>query len=171
MDAVEKPVIIRRDILYPRVEYRTGHLELILPPDADEQEILEKYSAWIREKRMFIDKMLNRSQHLVFEKRTKEEFIGFVKEYAGPRLNTDVRIQIRKMKSKWASCSEKRTITLNILAKDLPKHHLEYILSHEFLHLANRKHDTAFREILTAEFPDMEELEKDLCAYWFALQE
>ena len=163
------PVTHRRNIMYPRLEFRTGKLELILPIHADEKEILEKYHEWIAEKNTFIQEMLDMAETLPFENRTKEELMQLVKGFPETRRHADVLIKFRKMSTKWASCSKNRTITLNSLTQYLPEYHLEYILSHEFLHLTIRQHNTLFKDILLRQFPDMERLERELCGYWFKL--
>jgi len=164
-----EPIIHRRNIMYPRLEFRTGKLELILPIHADEMEILEKYHDWIVEKNTFIQEMLDLAETLPFENRTKEELIHLVKEFPETRKHDDVQIKFRKMNTKWASCSNNKTITINSLAQYLPAYHLKYILSHEFLHLTIRQHNTLFKDILLQQYPDMERLEKELCGYWFKL--
>lgn len=168
----EELVIRRRDILYPRIEMRTGHLELILPHGADETEVLEKHREWIEKRKEQIAQMEQRAEHLPLQERTQSEYAGFVKTVVQKKLGDaadNTKIVLRRMKSKWASCAESGTITLNTLGKDLPDRCLEYIISHELLHLTHRKHDTMFLTTMRCEFPDMEELEKDLAGYWFKL--
>jgi len=164
---IEEPIIKRRDITYPRIEMRTGHLELILPRDVDEKVILEKYGSWIASRKQQIAEMVSRAQDLLLQSRTKEEYLFLIRKLATKKLGSEPRIQLRTMKSKWASCSPSGTITINTLGKDLPEHYLDYIISHELLHLTNRKHDVAFTTTLRAAFPDMEKIEKDLAGYWF----
>lgn len=165
----EEPVIKRRNIIYPRIELRTGHLELILPNDADEKQILEKYAGWIDEKQQQIEIIERESQNLSLSPRTKDEYASLIKELAGKKTGRPVKIQMRKMKSKWASCSPNGTITVNTLGQNLPDNYVQYIISHEILHLTHRKHDALFLAVLENEFPNMAQLEKDLAGYWFRL--
>jgi len=168
---IEEPIIKRRNITYPRIEMRTGHLELILPQGVDEKKVLEKYGSWIASRKQQIAEMVDRAQDLLLQPRTKEEFLELIRKLATKKLGSEPRIQLRTMKSKWASCSPSGTITINTLGKDLPEHYLDYIISHEILHLTNRKHDAVFIATLSSLFPDMAELEKNLGGYWFKLMD
>jgi len=165
----DNPIIKRRNITYPRIEMRTGHLELILPPDVDEKEILMKYNSWITSHQQQIDNMKDNAKNLPLSPRTKEEYLSIIRKLSSEKLEYEPHIKLRTMKSKWASCSPNGTITINTLGKDLPEHYLDYIISHEILHLRYRKHDAVFISTLSESFPDLEKLEKDLAGYWFKL--
>jgi predicted metal-dependent hydrolase len=73
------------------------------------------------------------------------------------------------MKTKWASCSTKKNLTINRLMRYLPEHLLEYIIFHEIVHLFEKQHNDRFWEIVAGEYPAYEEIEKDLFVYWFRL--
>jgi len=75
------------------------------------------------------------------------------------------RIVVRKMKTRWASCSFKGTITVNSLAIHLPEHLIAYIVYHEICHLIEPRHNEAFLECIRGRYPNYGELEKELLAY------
>jgi predicted metal-dependent hydrolase len=61
---------------------------------------------------------------------------------------------IRRMKTKWGSCTSSGTIWLNLeLAKKHP-HGLEYIVVHELVHLVERGHGERFTKLMDELLPD-----------------
>lgn len=79
------------------------------------------------------------------------------------------KIFFRMMKTKCASCSAKRNLTINKLMKHLPEHLLKYIVFHEIAHLKQKRHNDIFWEIISRKFNNYEDLEKELFIYWFKL--
>lgn len=79
------------------------------------------------------------------------------------------KIFFRTMKTKWASCSKKRNLTINKLMKYLPEKLLKYIVFHEIAHLKQKRHNDIFWEIISRKFNNYEDLEKELFIYWFKL--
>ena len=75
------------------------------------------------------------------------------------------------MKSKWASCSSDKNISLNTQMKYLPNNLIRYIIHHEYTHLKINKHNKRFWEIVSREYPNYKEKENDLFTYWFLIQE
>ena len=71
------------------------------------------------------------------------------------------RIQVRKMKNKWSSCSSKGNVTLSSKLIGLPKEVAEYVIVHELLHLIVPNHGRTFKVLLSTYLPDWEEL--DFC--------
>jgi predicted metal-dependent hydrolase len=86
-----------------------------------------------------------------------------IKELGG-RLN---HIYFRMMRTKWASLSSKRNLTINRLMRHLPEHLLNYVIFHEVVHLKERKHNDKFWGRISKIFDNYQELEKDLFIYWF----
>jgi predicted metal-dependent hydrolase len=61
---------------------------------------------------------------------------------------------IRKMKTKWGSCSvTARRIWLNLELAKKPAHCLEYIVVHELVHLIERHHNDSFIALLDRHLP------------------
>ena len=74
------------------------------------------------------------------------------------------RIQIRKMKNKWGSCSSKGALTLNEELMKLPPEYVEYVIVHELLHLIVPNHGRTFKTLLCAYLPEGDRLHEDLTA-------
>ncbi|MBP1167644.1 putative metal-dependent hydrolase [Chryseobacterium sp. PvR013] len=79
-------------------------------------------------------------------KRELEAKIGnSITDYAKVMNITDVNFGIRKMKTKWGSCSiEKRMLWFNIELVKKPIDCIEYIVVHELVHLLERNHNKNF---------------------------
>lgn len=79
-------------------------------------------------------------------KRELEAKIGnLVSEYAKVMNISDINFGIRKMKTKWGSCSiEKRMLWFNIELAKKPIDCIEYIVVHELVHLLERNHNKNF---------------------------
>ncbi len=61
---------------------------------------------------------------------------------------TVYRVTVRDQKSRWGSCSRKRTISLNWRLIQTPPHVRDYILLHELMHLREMNHSARFwREV------------------------
>ena len=80
------------------------------------------------------------------------------------KVNPD-RVQIRKMRNKWSSCSSKGNITINSELTRLPRKIAEYAIVHELLHLIVPNHGKTFKVLLSAYLPDWEELHRKLSSY------
>ncbi len=167
---------IYRNIRYPRLEFKTGNLVLILPKgNRNAEEIIRKHEKWIYNKSILIKKALkdSKDKKLNLEKRNGElkkvvnYLVGvFSKEFRG-KIN---KIFIRKMKSKWGSLSAKRNITMNALVKYLPEWLIRYIVFHEIVHLIERKHNGKFWRIIEKRYKNYAKYELYLLKYWFVIQ-
>lgn len=57
-------------------------------------------------------------------------------------------VKIRKMKTRWGSCTAKNGINLNSWLMMLPDHLVDYIILHELVHTIHRDHSRKFWEAL-----------------------
>tara|TARA_R110002096_G_scaffold428319_2_gene639835 strand:+ start:11295 stop:11990 length:696 start_codon:yes stop_codon:yes gene_type:complete len=64
------------------------------------------------------------------------------------------KLEIRKMKNRWGSCSTKGRILLNLELIKAPKACIEYVIIHELCHLVHRDHTKAFFDLQQREFPE-----------------
>ncbi|MGF1671880.1 MAG: M48 family metallopeptidase, partial [Balneolaceae bacterium] len=60
---------------------------------------------------------------------------------------------IRKLKTRWGSCTPDGTITLNLHLIKAPKRCIEYVILHELCHLIHHKHDAEFYKLLNSKMP------------------
>jgi hypothetical protein len=176
MDKTPPYTVDYRNVKHPRLEYKTGTLLLILPKTYEnENQTLEKYKNWIQRKELVIRKALEEAQAKKLNlNRTDKELRSLIRLLAQnyqTELNTRInKIYFRKMKTKWASHSQNRNLTVNTLIKYLPQDIIEYITYHEITHSIERKHNEKFWNIITKKFPDYQTKEKDLLTYWFIIQ-
>ncbi|MEM3526263.1 MAG: hypothetical protein QXV37_02510, partial [Candidatus Jordarchaeaceae archaeon] len=105
-----------RDVKYPRLEFKTGDLLLILPKNyEDTKNITEKHKEWIYKKALIIKKALEEAKDKTLNlNRTEEELKSLVystvTRFKG-EFNLDInKVYFRKMKSKWGSLSRKRNL-------------------------------------------------------------
>jgi predicted metal-dependent hydrolase len=64
------------------------------------------------------------------------------------------KIEIRKMKNRWGSCSNNGQILLNSELIKAPKACIEYVIIHELCHLIHRDHTQVFFDLQKKEFPE-----------------
>ena len=160
-----------RSVRYPRLEFKTGKLLIILPFGYKRDRLLEKHGGWILSKTKFIKECLNAARTKKLVRRSEGEFknlvFSCVKEASkdlGQGLN---RIYFRMMKTKWASCSARRNLMVNTLMKYLPDRLIKYVIFHEMAHLKEKRHNGQFWEMVSKRFINYRDLEKDLFVYWF----
>lgn len=72
------------------------------------------------------------------------------------------RIQVRTLRSKWASMSSAGTMTLSTELLQLPMALGEYVIVHELVHLLAPNHGKVFKSFMLAYMPDWEAREEKL---------
>ena len=174
LEGVEYKVSYRK-VKYPRLEFKTGELLLILPFGHDPETLLEKHRDWIVKKKGLINGCLRNSSGKEIVEREDEEFkdlIYLIVERISRELDVKVnKVYFRKMRTKWASCSTKKNLTINSLMKHLPEDLIEYVIFHEIAHLIEKRHNANFWNIILSRFDTYRDLEKDLFEYWFLIQQ
>ena len=64
------------------------------------------------------------------------------------------RVSVKKMRSRWGSCSGRGNISVNLLLGHLPDELLEYVVVHEVCHLLRHDHSKAFWSLVASHLPD-----------------
>ncbi len=166
-----------RPIKFPRLEFKTGNLMLILPKNYEsEKKIIETHKEWIYKKHKEILNSLKASKNKKLNTiRTKKEFKELVHSIIEKNLH-DLHLKVNKvyfkeMKSKWASCSSSKNLMINSLLQYLPRSLIEYVVYHEILHLIERKHNSNFWILMSKKYEDHQRKEKELFLYWFLVQD
>ncbi len=82
------------------------------------------------------------------------------------RLDVEVRrVQVREMRTKWASCSSQGTLTLHRDLLRLPRDLVDYVLCHELLHRKVPNHNQSWQLLMGIHLPDWRERERWLAAW------
>lgn len=76
-----------------------------------------------------------------------------------------------KMRTKWASLSSVRNLTVNKFMKYLSEYLIEYIIFYELVHVIEKNHNNRFWDIISGKYKDYQKLEKELFEYWFKVSE
>lgn len=74
-------------------------------------------------------------------------------------------VSVKKMHSRWGSCSSSGEIVLNIWLMQLPEELINYVLCHELAHLNNHNHQAKFWSEVEAMVPNYKILRKQLKNY------
>lgn len=171
VDKQIKYTISRRRVKYPRLEFKTGNLIVVAPFGFEIPPLIEKHRNWILNKTEFINDTLKEIEKEKLIKRDRETFESLIKRLIKESeeiLKVKPRkIYFRSMKTKWASCSKKKNLTLNPLLKHLPENLIRYVIFHEFCHLIIPRHNKKFWFLISKTFNHSDKLERKLFGYWF----
>lgn len=164
-----------RNIKYPRLELKTGKLLFVLPLEYNADILYEKHRDWIYKKINFIEKCLDNARNKKLIERSDEEFKRSIYKIA-EETSIDLKVKInkvyfRKMRTKWASLSSLKNLTVNKFIKYLPEYLIEYIIFHELVHVIEKKHNNRFWEMVSKRYNDYQKLERELFEYWFKVSE
>jgi predicted metal-dependent hydrolase len=92
----------------------------------------------------------------------KQEFKDRV-HYFAERLDVKVRaLAMRRMSTKWASCSTNGNLNFNSELLALDKKIGDYVIVHELLHFSVPNHGKLWKSLMTAYVGDYEKLERRL---------
>ncbi len=80
--------------------------------------------------------------------------------------NTEIKAdeyRVKNMKTKWGTCNiESRRIWINLQLVKKPLECLEYVVTHELVHLIERNHTNRFRELIDGFYPGWRQAKKKL---------
>jgi len=141
-----RQAIERVDGVPPRVSLSGDRLRLQIAADATPAACAALVEAWLRE-------------------RLGEALEPLLAAWAG-RLNLCLpAYRIRKMKSRWGSCSIRTgTLAFNLELVRRPPVCLEYVVVHELVHLIVPPHNTRFYAILDHVLPSWSDVRRELDA-------
>ncbi len=71
-------------------------------------------------------------------------------------------LSIRKMKSRWGSCSHDERIVLNLSLIYLDRASIQYVIAHEVAHLQEKNHSPAFWSLVEMLYPNYKAIRKKL---------
>ena len=81
---------------------------------------------------------------------------------------TVTRVQVRSMRTKWASCSARGTLTLSADLLRLPRDLVDYVICHDLVHLRVPDHGKGFRALMGCYMPDWQERQRRLARWVIA---
>ncbi|MFL6619763.1 MAG: M48 family metallopeptidase, partial [Povalibacter sp.] len=76
------------------------------------------------------------------------------------------RVQIRRQRTRWGSCSAKGTISLNVCGLFQEPAVLRYLLIHELSHTRHMNHSRRFWSLVESIEPDYQRLDRELLQGW-----
>ena len=163
--------VSHRAVKYPRLEFKTGELLIVLPLGHKPDVLLEKHKNWILKKLDFIKGCIENSKDKELIDRTEEKFRKLIHSLV-KETSKELRVELnhiyfRKMRTKWASLSSAKNLTVNSLVKYLPEYLIRYVIFHELTHIIEKRHNEKFWEIISRKFKNYQEMEREMFIYWF----
>jgi predicted metal-dependent hydrolase len=76
------------------------------------------------------------------------------------------RLQIRRQRTRWGSCSMSGTISLNVCLLFLEPDVVRYLMVHELCHTRHMNHSARFWDLVAAHEPNYRELDRALLRGW-----
>ena len=112
----------------------------------DQQEVKKQLTQWYRKQaeQIFMERM--QTQFPIFAE------VGCI----FPNL------KVRKMKSRWGSCSYEGEVTLSLELIRFPVHLIDYVIVHEFCHLLEFNHSPRFYQLMETAMPDWKPRKQEL---------
>ncbi|MCA9883444.1 MAG: M48 family metallopeptidase [Anaerolineae bacterium] len=77
-------------------------------------------------------------------------------------------IRVHELQTRWGSCTEAGTITLNLKLMQVPKAYIDYVIVHELCHLLEHNHSKRFYALLDRVLPDWRDRRQKLNQYSFS---
>jgi len=92
------------------------------------------------------------------------EFMEVLSKYSSFGFNP-TGVKVRKMKTRWGSCSSKGGIALSYDLIRLSRECREYVMVHELCHLRHHNHGKGFYDFLTEVYPDWKKTRAEIRKY------
>lgn len=76
------------------------------------------------------------------------------------------RVTVRSQRTRWASCSAQKNVSLNLKLLFLPEDLVRYVLMHELCHTVHFDHSPEFWDLLGGLVPHSRELQREMREAW-----
>lgn len=115
-----------------------------------EGRIMVRYPDIMNPKDEQVQDATRRGIELALRKEAHEYLIPRLKQLAAHYGISYGGVRIKRMKSRWGSCSAKNNINLNIYLMQLPNELIDYVLLHELAHIKEKNHQKGFWKLLNS---------------------
>lgn len=99
-------------------------------------------------------------------RRCHQALVPWLREVSREKHLPFGRTLVKMQKTRWASCSRHRTVSLNMKLLFLPPELVRYVLVHELCHTVHMNHSREFWRFLAVKEPGYIELDKQLRTAW-----
>ena len=134
-----------------KVKLYAGNLNVFVNDKTDKERIERLIKQWYKLK-----------AHIHFQE-LFQQLLPTVNSF----YNGETNLKYRWMKKRWGSCDRNGQILLNLELIKAPKKCIEYVIIHEFCHLAYLNHSRAFYDLLEKHCPEWRKtkdyLERFMC--------
>ena len=121
------------------IKLSRGFLTVITPDKTDTAQVQTLVEGWYRTQAKRV---------------LPERLEAMLPRFARVDMPTEPQMSIRKMSSRWGSCTEAGVITLNLKLMQVPKAYIDYVIVHELCHLVEHNHSQRFYRLLDRMMPD-----------------
>jgi len=98
----------------------------------------------------------------IFRKETETRIADYLRNTAKENNIKISEIKVKKLKSRWGSCDNKKRITLNLYLAQLPSDIQKYVVCHELAHTKHLDHGKNFWNYVKQLCPDYKQQRKSL---------
>jgi predicted metal-dependent hydrolase len=99
-------------------------------------------------------------------RKTREHIVPWLVRLAREREVELGNVVVKSQRTRWASCSSKKTISLNLRLLCLPEELVRYVLLHELAHCRHMNHSRKFWAEVRSFEPHFERLDAELRSSW-----
>lgn len=121
-----------------------------------------KHTEWIKKKQNLVKNAhipedFDKNEVKILKERARE-IIEPILEYYSAKMGVSYeRVSINSAKTRFGSCSSKKTLNFSFRLALYPYEAIEYVCVHELAHLKEMNHSKKFWAIVEAELPDYKE--------------
>ena len=115
---------------------------LVHTPDTQDRKLIKK----------LVDDWYRSHASRVFAERVDAWYPHFARYEIQPP-----QVVVRRMKTRWGSCTAAGKITLNLKLIQVSKQYIDYVIVHELCHLVQHNHSSDFYALISRIMPDWEQ--------------
>jgi len=128
------------------VKLKKGYIEVYLPGKPDQKDTMKAVEDWFR----------SRAREVL-----SKRFHDYLK-VTKLKLPKPPPMEIRKMKTRWGSCTKEGKIILNPELIHVPSRCIDYVIAHELCHVIEHNHSKRFYALLEREMSDWKAVQRRL---------